>query len=158
MTKILFVCLGNICRSPTAEGVMQHILETRGLSSIIKVDSAGTGGWHEGERADSRSREVAGRRGFELHSRARKFGKGDFQDFDYIFAMDRSNYGNILQQASTVEEKEKVHMFRSFDAGVDADAEVPDPYYGGPDGFERVFDICFSGCEAILRHLEKPEA
>ena len=155
MTKILFVCLGNICRSPTAEGVMQHLIENRNLQKKISIDSAGTSGWHIGERADPRSRKTAQQRGFDLHSRSRKFIAQDFQNFDYIIAMDQPNKRDILKLAASETDKNKVHLFRTFDPASQDSAEVPDPYYGGDQGFETVFDICFAACEGLLEHLKQ---
>jgi len=157
MTKIVFVCLGNICRSPTAEGVMLHLIKKKNLQNKLIVDSAGTYGAHVGERADPRSRETAQQKGFELPSRSRQFFRKDLALFDYIVAMDRSNYNDILQLAKTPEERSKVFLFRDFDPNSPPNSDVPDPYYGGKTGFEKVFDICFSGCDGLLKYLEENE-
>ena len=153
MIKVCFVCLGNICRSPTAEGVMQGLVDKRELSDSIQLDSAGTGAWHVGNKADARSREVAQTRGLELTSRARQFKASDFEKFDYVLAMDRSNYENLSAMA-TSEQQNKLHMFRSFDPATPHGPDVPDPYYGGPQGFEDVFDMCESACEGLLNHIQ----
>lgn len=147
--KVLFVCLGNICRSPAAEGVFLHILEERGLSEHFIVDSAGTSSFHVGERADSRMREHALKRGIELPSRARQFVQEDFNNFDAIIVMDDSNYQNCLKLASSAEEKQKVLKMAEFcpESGL---SEVPDPYYGGAQGFEQVLDMVQEGCENLL--------
>ena len=155
MTRIVFVCLGNICRSPTAEGVMNHLLKERTLTHKVYIDSAGTSGWHAGDSADHRSRETAKRYGFDLESRSRKFTVDDFRNFDYIIAMDKSNKQNILQLSSSEEDREKVYLFRNFDVNSPPNSDVPDPYYGGEKGFDHVFSICFAGCKGLLKHLEE---
>ncbi len=153
MVRICFVCLGNICRSPTAEGVMLHLVSEANLEESIFVDSAGTSGFHSGEKADRRSRETANNRGFELPSRSRKFISEDFARFDYIIAMDKDNMRNILALAGSEKDREKVQLFRDFDPDSPKGSEVPDPYYGGSKGFEQVFDICFAACEGLLSHI-----
>lgn len=155
MVKLCFVCLGNICRSPTADGIMHHLVETKGFSGKILVDSAGTGGWHAGEKADPRSRKTAEANGVKLQSIARKFVAEDFRRFDYILAMDRNNRRDILDIAQSEDDENKVYLFRSFDPQSAQNAEVPDPYYGGESGFQDVFDICMRGCEGLLTHLVK---
>lgn len=149
MVRVLFVCLGNICRSPTAEGIFAHLVTQAGLVDSIEIDSAGTGAWHTGERADRRARETAARRGIELMSRARAVVPADFEHFDYIVAMDRSNRDNLLEQAPP-EHAHKVVMMRSFDPTAQPEQEVPDPYYGGDDGFENVCDLVTRACEGLL--------
>lgn len=157
MIRVCFVCLGNICRSPTADGIMHHLVAKAGLDGAVAVDSSGTGGWHVGEAADARARAVARKRGYPLTSRARKFVPGDFDRFDYILAMDRNNLRDILAQARSDADRARVHLFRNFDPEVDArrdgPADVPDPYYGGDDGFDRVFDMCERTCAALLAHI-----
>ena len=153
MKKYLFVCLGNICRSPTAEGVMLHLIAERGLTNIV-VDSAGTSAYHVGEKADPRSAETARRRGIDLPSRARQFVQSDFDNFDVIFAMDNSNLRNILRLARNDVDRSKVHLFRNFDANSPKDADMPDPYYGGGRGFEEVLDLCIAGCEGFLATVQ----
>lgn len=153
MIRVCFVCLGNICRSPTADGIMRHLVAKANLDHVIEVDSSGTGGWHVGECADSRARSVAKKRGYDLPSRARKFTPRDFARFDFILAMDRSNLRSILAQAHTDEERAKVMLFRDFDPEVNEPADVPDPYYGGPEGFDDVFDMCERTCAALLKHI-----
>ena len=168
MIRVCFVCLGNICRSPTADGIMQHLVQSAGLGHVIDVDSAGTGGWHVGEAADRRARAVAKQRGYQLTSRARQFKRPDFTRFDYILAMDRQNHSDIMAMAQRPEERARVHLFRAFDPelkrGSDgrldeavadtADADVPDPYYGGDRGFDTVFDMCERTCAALLHHIQ----
>ncbi|MEO0593105.1 MAG: low molecular weight protein-tyrosine-phosphatase [Myxococcota bacterium] len=155
MVRICFVCLGNICRSPTAEGVFNHHAAERKLTLQLRVDSAGTGGWHEGELADPRARKAAEGRGVALESRARKFLADDFDRFDYILVMDRSNRDALEQLAPDETARAKVALFLSFDPESPADAEVPDPYYGGEQGFEHVLDLCERASLGLLTHLEK---
>ena len=153
MTKILFVCLGNICRSPTAEGVFLHLLKQQNLEDQFFIDSAGTSGWHAGERADPRSRNTAKQFGFDLPSKSRKLTVDDLEHFDYIIAMDRSNYNNIVALATKEEHRQKIYLFRDFDPASAPNSEVPDPYYGGPKGFQNVFDICFAASRGLLSQL-----
>lgn len=152
--RICFVCLGNICRSPTAEGIFQHLVKERGLKSYFFIDSAGTSAFHLGERANSRSRQVAKENGMELNSRARRFESGDLEEFDLILAMDSENYRNIQQLISQNKHSEKVMMMRNFDLE-SGPGDVPDPYYGGVDGFQNVFDVVYRSCEALLDQLEE---
>jgi protein-tyrosine phosphatase len=154
MVRICFVCLGNICRSPTAEGVMQHIIEREGLADVIELDSAGTAAYHAGERADSRSRATAKRRGIELRSIARKVATDDFRTFDFLLAMDSDNLESLQAMAPT-DAAHKLALFRSYDPESDEGAEVPDPYYGGERGFEEVFDICEAAALGLLAHLRR---
>jgi protein-tyrosine phosphatase len=149
--RILFVCLGNICRSPTAEGVMRALVENAGLDGEIEIDSAGTGGWHAGEPADSRARAAARKRGYELTSIARKVRNSDFHEFDLILAMDRSNFEDLRAIAPS-EAVEKIRMLREFGDGERLD--VPDPYYGGADGFAEVLDIVERCCEALIEEVQ----
>jgi protein-tyrosine phosphatase len=151
--RISFVCLGNICRSPTAEAVMRHLVKQAGLEDQVFIDSAGTGDWHVGEARDRRSSEVGRRRGMPLTGCARQFRPPDFERFDYVLAMDRANLRVLRQLARDPEEHARLHLFRSFDPTAPMDAEVPDPYYGGPQGFDEVLDICERGCRGLLAHL-----
>jgi protein-tyrosine phosphatase len=170
LVRISFVCSGNICRSPTAEAVMRRLVREAGLEDKVHIDSAGTGAWHVGEQRDRRSREVAERRGAPLSGRARQFTARDFARFDYVLAMDGDNLADLCDLAPDAEARAKVRLLRSFDpavAGRDpdraggggrdagADADVPDPYYGGPDGFERVFDICTAACRSLLAEIRR---
>lgn len=150
--KICFVCLGNICRSPTAEGVFQHLVNERGLSAYFEIDSAGTSAYHIGESANSKSQRTAKEHGITLHSRARRFKPFDLDYFDLILAMDNENHQNIRQMA-TAEQAVKIGRMRDFDPDP-GDGEVPDPYYGGIDGFENVFQIVKRSCEGLLDQLE----
>jgi len=157
MVRVLFVCLGNICRSPLAEGVFRRLVTERGLADKIEIDSAGTGGWHVGEPPDRRMRATAEGRGVSLHGiSARRVEAGDLREFDYVFAMDRQNYRDLMS-FSGAHPTAKVSLFRSFDPEPDSQ-DVPDPYYGGADGFEHVFDIVHRTCEAILDHIAKEHA
>jgi protein-tyrosine phosphatase len=142
--RLLFVCLGNICRSPTAEGVMRRLVRERGLEDRIEIDSAGTGGWHVGAPPDERATEAARRRGTTLEGAARKFSPQDFDRFDLIFAMDAENVRDMLALAPDEEARAKVRLLRG--PGLD----VPDPYYGGPDGFDEVLDLVEEACERLL--------
>ena len=154
MISVCFVCLGNICRSPTAEGVMLKKLKDHKLQDVIAIDSAGTSAYHVGERADARSRECAYKRGYELPSRARQFTKQDFEKFDYIIAMDQSNRQNLLQ-SSNEEQRQKIFMFCQFEEGMNSQSDVPDPYYGGSSGFDNVLDICERGCDGLIKFLKQ---
>ncbi|HCS21024.1 MAG TPA: protein tyrosine phosphatase [Bacteroidetes bacterium] len=154
MTRILFVCLGNICRSPLAEGLFMEKLKQAGLEAKYKVDSAGTSAQHEGELADLRTRENARKNGVELITRSRPFSKQDFVDFDLILTMDRSNYANVMRwEPAFVEKVAQVKMMRDFDRRSPG-ADVPDPYFGGEQGFQRVYEILDHTTEELLKHLE----
>jgi protein-tyrosine phosphatase len=153
--RIVFVCLGNICRSPTAEGVFRKLAADAGIETKLTIDSAGTGAWHVGELPDSRSRAAASRRGYDLSHRARKLVAADFDQFDLILAMDRDNYDNIQRLARGRTQLPIIRMLRSFDASAPVDAEVPDPYSGEDDGFEEVLDICERACRGLLDHVRE---
>jgi protein-tyrosine phosphatase len=153
--RILFVCLGNICRSPTAEGVMRRLVRDAGLEDAIEIDSAGTGAWHVGHPPDPRSTEAARRRGTVLEGRARQVTAADFEDFDLLLAMDASNLHELRQRAPDGAAAAKVRMLREFDpASADAlDLDVPDPYYGGPRGFDSVLDLVEAACAGLLEEI-----
>lgn len=152
-TRILFVCLGNICRSPLADGVFQDRLDSGRLDGDYTVDSAGTGAWHVGEKPDSRMRATASHYGVSLESlRARKFIADDFDRFDLILAMDRKNQQDILSLARSDADRQKVRLFRSYDPEPE-DGNVPDPYYGGEDGFHNVFRIVDRTVDALIEDL-----
>lgn len=151
--RVCFVCLGNICRSPTAEAAMRRLIEEAKLVTEIEIDSAGTGAWHVGEPPDHRARATGKRRGLDVRGRARKVVLEDFERFDYVIAMDRSNRSDLHQLAPNDEAKRKIELLRNYDAESPRDAEVPDPYYGGGDGFERVINICEAGCRGLLVHI-----
>jgi low molecular weight protein-tyrosine phosphatase len=154
--RICFVCLGNICRSPTAEGVMRALVEAAGLGDRVTLDSAGTGGWHVGESPDPRTAEAAARRGYDLTElRARQFRAADFDRFDLVVAMDRQNVADLRRLARHHPSGDpEIRLLRSFDPAAPEGAEVPDPYAGGSDGFERVLDICERACRGLLSQLE----
>jgi protein-tyrosine phosphatase len=151
--RICFVCLGNICRSPTAEGVFKQLAIDAQLDSKLTIDSAGTGAWHVGELPDPRSREAAARRGYDLSHRARTFVRADFDRFDLVLAMDRANYASLIQLAGDRTSAPSIHMLRAFEAGAAADADVPDPWFGEADGFDEVLDICERACRGLLEHV-----
>jgi len=153
--KVLFVCLGNICRSPTAQGVFEKMLAAHKLSKHIHVESAGTESLHVGERADIRSRKHAEKRGYSLHSRSRQFLMDDFDEFDFIIAMDNSNYYTILSMMTDRKYEEKVHRFIDFCTIYEKKySEVPDPYYEGEQGFEIVLDIVEDGCTNLITFFQ----
>jgi protein-tyrosine phosphatase len=153
--RILFVCMGNICRSPTAEGVMRSLLDEAGLAGAVEVESAGTGGWHAGEPPDQRAAEAAARRGVTLEGAARQVRAADFRDFDLLLAMDARNLRELQAMAPDAEARAKVRLLREFDPGSDGapDLDVPDPYYGGERGFEIVLDQVEAACRGLLREL-----
>jgi len=150
--RILCVCLGNICRSPAAEGVLQHRVSVRGLAEQFEIDSAGTSGFHVGEPADSRMRRAAQARGYTLTSRSRQFVVEDFDQFDLILAMDRSNLSEILSCARSEKHKRRTRLFSSY-LPQGSREDVPDPYYGGPSGFEDVLDMLELGSDAVIESL-----
>lgn len=153
--RVCFVCLGNICRSPTAHGLFAAEIKAAHLDGVVLVDSAGTGDWHVGELPDKRARAEAASRGLTLDHRARQFVAEDFARFDLIVAMDASNAADLAAMAPTPADRAKVHLFRSFDPASPAGASlaVPDPYYGGPDGFKEVFDICAAASRGLLMYV-----
>lgn len=157
-TRILFVCLGNICRSPAAEGVFCEILkEQQGAESRYVVDSAGTGGYHVGQLPDDRMRIHARRRGLELTHRCRKVEVEDFDDFDLIIGMDAGNLSKLRNLAPSVEAARKIHGMAEFFSGGARYDHVPDPYYEGAEGFELVLDLLQDGCMNLYNRLESGE-
>ena len=151
--KLLFVCLGNICRSPAAENLMNHLIEQRGLQGQIECDSAGTGAYHVGEPPDRRMSAAAAKLpGITLQGRARQFCSADFSEFDLILAMDRDNYWGILSRDPDHKYRDQVHMMCNFCRNHNL-KEVPDPYYGGPEGFKEVIDLLMDACEGLLEVL-----
>ena len=152
--SVLFVCMGNICRSPTAEGVFRHIVQQAGLGDRIEIDSAGTHAYHVNEPADRRARAAAERRGYSLDGiRARRVEEADFTRFDYIIAMDRDNLA-MLQEQVNDDHRASLHLFLEFCDAVEE--EVPDPYYGGAAGFERVLDLVEDASRGLLEKLRAP--
>jgi len=148
-TRLLFVCMGNICRSPLAEGVFVHRAAERGVAARFDVDSAGTGAWHEGERADHRMRAAATARGVALESIARPVVETDFTSFDLILCADEENLTHLLAMGAP---EETTRLLLDFHEAAPV-REVPDPYFGGAEGFERVFDLVDDACIALLDHL-----
>jgi protein-tyrosine phosphatase len=173
--RLLFVCLGNICRSPTAEGVMRSLVEREGLAGSIELDSAGTGAWHVGSSPDARASQAARARGVTLEGRARQVRVDDFYDFDLLIGMDASNVSELARLAPGAEELAKLRLLREFDpasaplagaplAGAPpegheragrADLDVPDPYYGAEGGFEEVFELVRAACEGLLAYVRE---
>ena len=154
MVSILFVCMGNICRSPTAQGVFEYLLENEQLSDRIQVESAGTHAYHIGEKPDERASAAALKRGVDLSTQhARRVSAEDFETFDYVLAMDRSTYED-LAAACPPEHLSKLHLFLEFSPDLEV-AEVPDPYYGGATGFERVLDLIEQAAAALLADIRQ---
>ncbi len=148
-TKVLMVCLGNICRSPLAEGILTSKVD----SSNILVDSAGTAGYHVGNPPDARSIAVARTHGLEIGQQTcRKFSTQDFTEFDHIYVMDKSNYSDVMALAMTKEQEQKVQLV--LEALGNTPSEVPDPYYGGEDGFEKVYQLLDAACDQIAKNLD----
>ena len=158
--RILFVCMGNICRSPTAEGVMRGLLRDEGLEEAIAIESAGTGGWHAGSAPDERAVAAARSRDIVVEGAARQVTAEDFERFDLLLAMDRDNERELLARAPDAEARAKVRLLREFDpASVAAgDLDVPDPYYGGPHGFDRVLDQVEAACRGLLDEVRSAGA
>ncbi|MGA6115099.1 MULTISPECIES: low molecular weight protein-tyrosine-phosphatase [Agrobacterium] len=155
-TAILFVCMGNICRSPTAEGVLRHLADDAAVSDQLAIDSAGTGGWHAGEAPDPRSIAMARWHGIDISSqRARQVTRTDFETFDLILAMDENNLANLLQ-SSPEKHRHKIHLFMDYAAG--RRENVPDPYYGAEDGFLGVYNMLLAGCRSLLEKMELDRA
>ena len=154
--RLLFVCLGNICRSPSAEAVMNGYLKVNLLDDEIECDSAGTGGWHVGEKADSRMRKHAAMRDYNLTSIARQFDpRVDFERFDLIIGMDQQNISDIKTMARNTDDLNKVLSMTEFCTRFTQYKSVPDPYYGGADGFELVLDILEDACEGLLKYINE---
>lgn len=148
--RILFVCMGNICRSPTAEGVMRHLLSEQGLTDRFVLDSAGTGGWHAGDPPDARSVAAAASRGIVISGAARQVRASDFDDFDLLLCADADNVRNMRRLAPDESARAKVRLLREFDPEADGDRAVPDPYYGGPDGFDDVLNLVDAACRGVI--------
>ena len=155
ITRILFVCLGNICRSAAANGVMEDFVAKEGLSESIVIDSAGTYGGHAGELPDPRMRVAASRRGYNLTHRSRRITEDDFYKFDMIIVMDDSNYENVSRLAPERKYLDKVYRFVEFSRNHPQWSYVPDPYYEGREGFELVLDLLEDGCQTLLEEIRK---
>ncbi|UJR78763.1 low molecular weight protein-tyrosine-phosphatase [Sandaracinus amylolyticus] len=151
VVRVCFVCLGNICRSPTAEAVFRRDVEAAGIAHRFEIDSAGTGDWHVGELAHPRTRATAEQHGIAITHRAQRFTSADFARFDWIVAMDRGNVQALRDLAPDDAEQAKVHLFRTWEADAPLHAEVPDPYYSGQ--FDLVLEICERASSGLLAHL-----
>jgi protein-tyrosine phosphatase len=152
--SVVFVCMGNICRSPTAEAVFRHYVESAGLSEHIMIDSAGTHDYHIGDPPDLRMQRAAQQRGYDLSAlRGRQVESGDFRRFDYVLAMDKANLA-ILQRLAPPDSATRAQLFLTY-ARHYAEREVPDPYYGGADGFERVLDMVEDAAQGLLQHIRQ---
>ncbi len=151
--RVLFVCLGNICRSPMAEAVFRALVRDDGIEDRFDIDSAGTSDYHEGEPPDARAREVARRRGIRLTGRSRPIRVEDVHRFDYVLVMDSENLRDVVRLAGSAEVRAKVRRLREFDPLANGDLDVPDPYYGGREGFERVQEMLERSCRGLLDHI-----
>jgi protein-tyrosine phosphatase len=149
------VCLGNICRSPLAEGVLKNIVNHNGHSHLFHIDSAGTANYHVGDFPDHRSRQVAINHGFSLNHKGRQFTREDFKNFDHILVMDESNLENVLKLARTEDEQDKVHLITKYDPRPNRSLIVPDPYYGDIDEFNNVYEQLVICCEGFIDSLKK---
>ena len=152
--RICFVCQGNIIRSPLAEHIFLQLADKKGVVDKYLVDSAGTIAYHAGERPDGRMRQVAAERGLVYSGRAKQFTRDDFARFDLIIAMDKANRQSLQGWTVTAEQDNKIHLMREFDSQGGSNLDVPDPYYGGPDGFISTFEIVKRSCEGLLEELE----
>lgn len=154
MVKVLMVCMGNICRSPTAQGMFEHQIEEAGLSGRIQVDSAGTHAYHVGDPPDTRAQATARQRGIDISmQRARRVIQADFDEFDYVLAMDLDNH-QILERLTRTDNQHRLHLFLNFAPSLDEE-EVPDPYYGGQAGFEHMFDLIQIAGQGLLRDIRE---
>lgn len=152
--KIIFVCQGNIIRSPLAENMFRHLAQELGLGETYQVDSAGTSAYHVGEPPDRRMRQVAQENGFQYTGQAKQFWAEDFGRFDLVIAMDRENQRYLQIKASSEAELNKIRLMREYDPQDGSELDVPDPYYGGLDGFEKTFEIVKRSCQGLLEALE----
>lgn len=153
--RVLFVCLGNICRSPAAEAMFRMLVASKGYADMFVIDSAGTYGGHSGERSDVRMRRAAAARGIEMTHLARQVRQEDFERFDYIIAMDDNNYESLFRLAPNREAARRIYRFREFLRNHPDWSYVPDPYYEGYEGFELVLDLLEDGCQALLEECIK---
>ena len=152
--RILFICLGNICRSPAAEGVMRELVHHAGRDDEFEIDSAGIGGWHVGQLPDNRMRNHDAQRGYKFDSRARQFSKNDFSHFDYILVMDHDNFRAVSAMAPTPADQVKVRMLTDYLQHHPNASVVPDPYYGGPEDFDYALDLIEDACQGLLNRLD----
>lgn len=152
--RILFICLGNICRSPAAEGVMRELVHHAGRDDEFEIDSAGIGGWHVGQLPDNRMRNHGAQRGYKFDSRARQFSKNDFSHFDYILVMDHDNFRAVSAMAPTPADQVKVRMLTDYLQHHPNASVVPDPYYGGPEEFDYALDLIEDACQGLLNRLD----
>ncbi len=155
--RVLFVCMGNICRSPMAEGVFRHLVAQAGLADRFEIDSAGIGAWHEGEPPDERATAAAAERGITLTGAARQILPADLREFDYVMAMDEDNLTALRRLQRRAAPEAELHLFREFDAQArpGEPLEVPDPYYGGPRGFDLVYDMVDQAARGLLAHIRR---
>ena len=153
--RVCFVCLGNICRSPTAEGVFRHLVSEAGLSSAFEIDSAGTAGYHSGELPDPRARAAGKRAGISVGGRARQFVAADFARFDHVIAMDAANAKDLRRIAASDEASAKIRLLRSYDPAAPESAPIPDPYYGEDQGFDDVLELCRTACQHLFEEIRK---
>ena len=156
--SVLFVCLGNICRSPLAEAVFRQAVADAGLEDRFRIDSAGTSGWHDGESPDERTAAVAARRGVQVTGSSRQVTETDVSEFDYLVAMDADNLRSVeelIERSATDGDEPEAFLFREFDPEADGDLEVPDPYFGGAEGFDIVHDLVERSADGLLDHLRE---
>jgi protein-tyrosine phosphatase len=156
--RILFVCLGNIIRSPLAENLFRHLAAQEGMNGRYEVDSAGTGGWHAGESPDARMRRTASRHGLVYDGSARQIRLSDFDRYDLIVAMDTDNRNELAERARTPEQRRKIRLLRDFDPASGPNASVPDPYYGGDEAFEATYRVVEAGVAGLLKSLQAHKA
>jgi protein-tyrosine phosphatase len=155
MIRLCFVCLGNICRSPTAEAIMRELVKEAGLAADVEVDSAGTSGWHIGDAPDQRSVDEARRHGVPMAHRGRQFVRSDFEQFDLLLVFDHDNQSNLLRMAPDADAAHKVRFLRSFDPDAAGAVEIADPYYGSNEDFVRAFEEIDASCRGLLAHVRE---
>ncbi|MEP7052029.1 MAG: low molecular weight protein-tyrosine-phosphatase [Pseudomonadota bacterium] len=153
--RVCFVCLGNICRSPTAEGVFRHLTTEAGLGDAFDIDSAGTAGYHSGAAPDPRALAAGKRAGIPIDGEARQFQAADFARFDYVIAMDASNAKDLRSLAPSLDARAKIRLLRSFEPGAPPNAPIPDPYYGDDAGFDDVLALCRAACRHLLEDIRR---
>ena len=153
--NVVFVCLGNICRSPAAEGIVKKMLADEGLDDRVSVDSAGTSSWNDGKEPDERMQLHGKKRGYNFDSIARQFRSSDFEKFDYIIVMDNNNYMNVKKLAITQEDVDKIHRMTDFSVDFADHDHVPDPYFGGDDGFNLVMDLLEDAAKGLIKDIKE---